>query len=250
MFRIIIMLFGIMLSSSVFAITENPTSPGGQFFVGLSPGVAWVSSNKSQTLNLEPDVQKTYTADNNTSSALTGEMFIGWQKPLAANFIRQPLTSQIGISVFGAGNVKLSGDIWEDANPNFNNFNYNYRIQHTHVALKGRLIGNTNFIVDPYISGSIGVGFNRAQNFTIKPKSSSEVPAPPFGAQTTTTFVYTLGIGLQKSLTENLHVALGYEFADWGKTQLSSANGQTLGQGLTLNHLYANQLQLSLFYLV
>jgi opacity protein-like surface antigen len=247
MFRIIIMLFGIMLSSSVFAVTENQISSGGQFFIGLSPGVAWVSGNKTQTLSLETDVQKTYTADNNASATPSGEIFIGWQKP---HFIRQALTSQIGISVFGAGNAKLSGNIWEDANPNFNNFSYSYKIQHTHVALKGRLIGNTDFFVDPYISGSIGVGFNRAENFTSQPTTSGEVAAPPFGSHSTSTFVYTLGLGVQKSLTENLHVALGYEFADWGKTQLSRANSQTINQGLTLNHLYANQLQLSLFYIV
>ncbi len=243
-------LFGAMLSSSVFAAAESEMSSGNHFFIGLSPGITWVTGNQAQTLNLQSDIAKTYTADNNTPYFPNAEIFIGWQKALAAHFIRQSLTSQLGLSVAVAGNAKLSGDIWEDGDPNFNNFSYNYKVTHTHVALKGRLIGKSSFILEPYVSGSIGVGFNRAYGFTSQPKISGEVAAPPFGSNTTTTFVYTLGVGLQKSLNENLQVAVGYEFADWGKTQLSRAAGQTQNQGLTLNHLYANQVQLSLFYIV
>ena len=85
---------------------------------------------------------------------------------------------------------------------------------------------------------------------TIKPKTVEEVAAPPFQSNNTTTFVYTLGVGIQKSFSSHLQGAIGYEFADWGKNNLARAAGQTLNQGLTLNHLYAHQIQLSLFYIV
>jgi opacity protein-like surface antigen len=250
MFRIFIMLFCIVFSACVFALPESGVPSGNQFFVGLSAGPTWISGNKTQTLTLQPDVQKTYTADSSTPYFSTAEIFIGWQKPWIHSFIGQPLISQLGISIATAGNAKLSGDIWEDADPDFNNFNYNYKIQHTQVALKGRLISNSNFIVQPYVSGSIGVGFNHAYDFKIQPQSSAEIAAPPFNSNTSTTFTYTLGIGLQKSLTTNLQIAVGYEFGDWGKIQLSRAAGQTLNQGLTLSHLYSHQVQLSLFYIV
>jgi opacity protein-like surface antigen len=80
------------------------------------------------------------------------------------------------------------------------------------------------------------------------PKITSEVAPPPFGSNTTTTFTYALGIGLQKALPCGFAAAIGYEFTDWGRTQLARAASQTLNQGPTLNHLYANQLLLSLFY--
>lgn len=243
--KIISILCCTLLASRAFATIEMPT--GDHFFLGVSPGLTWVTGNKTQTIFLEPDVEKTYTANNGNSNIPSGEIFLGWQKSFLA--LNQSLISQLGISVVEAGTAKLSGDIWEDADPDFDNFTYNYKINHTHVALKGRLVSNSDLAFQPYISGSIGVGFNNAHAYSSQAIVDGEIPAPPFNSNTTTTFIYTVGIGLQKALTTNLQVALGYEFADWGKTQLSAADGQTVNQGLTLNHLYANQLQLSLFYI-
>ena len=105
-----------------------------------------------------------------------------------------------------------------------------------------------NQMVQPYVSGSLGVGFNRAHDFTITPKIFEEVPAPNFTDNRTTAFTYTLGIGVQKALTTNWQAGIGYEFANWGKSQLGRAPGQTLNSGLHLSHLYTNQLQFSLSY--
>jgi opacity protein-like surface antigen len=248
MFRKIIILSGMMLSSSVLAETASAITGTGQFVLGLSAGPTWETGNKKQTINLEPDVAKTYTANDDSNTFPSAELFIGWQNLWATRLIDQPLISQLGISIAGAGNARLSGDIWEDADPDFNNYNYDYKINHTHVAVKGRLIGNSCLSFEPYISGSVGVGFNHAYDFSIKPKIVEEVAAPPFTSNTTTTFTYTLGVGLQKSFSPQLQAAIGYEFADWGKTQLSRGVGQTSNQGLSLSHLYAHQLQVSLFY--
>lgn len=250
MFRKIIILSGIVFSSSVFAGTMSGLMSNSQFLLGISAGPTWISGAQSQTINLEPDVTKTYTTDNQKNLFPSAELFIGWQKPLSAHIVKQPLLSQLGISIAAAGNAKVSGDIWEDADPDFDNFTYNYKVRHLQMAAKGKLIVQSGWIVDPYISGSIGIGFNRAYDFTITPKISEEVAPPPFNSNTTTSFIYTLGIGLQKSLNTHFQAAIGYEFADWGKTQLSRASWQTINNGPTQNHLYANQVQLSLFYIV
>jgi len=231
---------GIVLAGTLFDDTHWVT--------GLSAGSTWTTGNKKQTFNLQSDIVKTYTADNNHHAFPSAELFAGLQKPLF--LMQQSLLAQLGLSIAGGDHADLSGDIWEDADSTFDNFNYKYKVNHVLVAIKGRLAGSCNRIVEPYISASAGVAYNRAYDFKITPKISEEVPAPPFGSNTKTTFSYTVGIGLQKSFTPQLQAALGYEFSDWGKTQLSRASGQTLNQGLTLNHLYAQQLQLSVFYLV
>ncbi|MDF1684464.1 MAG: porin family protein [Legionellaceae bacterium] len=218
--------------------------------IGLSAGPTWASANKTQTFYLQPDVQKSYVANHNNETFVTAELFFAGQKRWHPRLLTQPVVGQLGFAVAWSGDADVSGDVWEDANPNFNNFNYAYKINHTYVALKGRLLGEFDYVLEPYISGSLGVGFNRAYNYSETPKIPEEVPAPGFEAHTKTAFSYTLGVGLQKAIMTHLQAAVGYEFSDWGQSQLARATGQTMNQGLSPKHLYAQQVQCSLFYLI
>lgn len=249
MFRPITILTSLMLSGSVMAFSTTDLFPNEQVVVGVSAGPTWLFGNKNQTINLQPDVVKTYTGGNDTNVFPTGEIFLGLQKPFNASSLNQSFVGQLGISFAGAGYGRVNGNIWDDGDPAFNNSDYTYKVNHMLLAIKGRLIADCNYFFKPYVSASLGVGFNRAYDFSINTKINQEVAAPPFSSNTNTTFSYTLGVGLQTTITPHLQAAIGYEFADWGKTQLGRAQGQTVGNGLSLNHLYANQLQLSLFYI-
>jgi opacity protein-like surface antigen len=99
------------------------------------------------------------------------------------------------------------------------------------------------------VSASLGIGFNNAHDFQNTPLISQAVTMPNFASNTDTSFTYTLGVGLQKALNSHWQVGAGYEFADWGQSQLSSASGQTLNSGLSLNHLYTNGVLFNLTYL-
>lgn len=249
MFRTMVIVNSVLLCGSVCATTLNTISPAkNSFVVGIGAGPAWISGNKTQTIQLQSDVAKTYTGNEDDSAFPTGELFLGWQRGWCIAALNKSFISQLGLSVVDSNYAKLKGDIWEDANPAFDNYTYNYKVNHAHVAVKGRLIGDYHRFVDPYISASLGVGFNRAFSFVTNPKTTAEVAPPPFSSNTTTTFTYSLGIGIQKSLLCGFAAAIGYEFTDWGRTQLGRARSQTLNQGPTLNHLYANQVLLSLFY--
>ena len=212
--------------------------------VTVSAGPAWTSSGESQTFYLQPLIKKTYVADKSTGTIVDGELFLGIRRSLNAR-----LEGQFGIAVAAASNAKQSGDIWENASPNFNNFFYAYKINHEHVAVKGKVLADINQMVQPYVSGSLGVGLNRAHNFSITPKIYEEIPPPAFQSNTTTAFTYTVGLGLQKAFNSHWQAGVGYEFADWGQSSLARAPNQTLGSGLKLSHVYTNQLQFSLSYL-
>ncbi|MCX7090622.1 MAG: outer membrane beta-barrel protein [Legionellales bacterium] len=166
------------------------------------------------------------------------------QRTLNAQF-----TGQFGLALAASSNANLNGDIWQDADPDFNNFSYKYQVSHTHVAVKGKLLVDVGQVVKPYVSGSLGVGFNRAHNFTITPKLFQQIAPLAFQSNTTTSFTYTLGAGIQKSLNEHWQAGLGYEFADWGNSQLARATGQSLNSGLSLSNLYTNSLQFSVSYI-
>ncbi|MDR3442570.1 MAG: outer membrane beta-barrel protein [Legionella sp.] len=212
----------------------------------LSAGPAWSNNNgKTQTVFLQSDIEKTYAAKKRSSTLGTGELFLGVQK-----LVHERVLGQLGVAVAAASNIKLAGDIWEDADPEFNNFTYAYNVNQLRVAAKGKLLANWEHSVAPYISGSLGVGFTNAHNFSITPKIFEEIPAPGFRRHNNTTFSYTVGAGLQKSINNNLQAGIGYEFADWGKSHLRRAPGQTLNSGLHLSSIYTHELQFSLSYIV
>jgi opacity protein-like surface antigen len=93
------------------------------------------------------------------------------------------------------------------------------------------------------------MGFNRAHDFTNTPLIFEALPNNNFEDHTKTAFTYTLGSGVQKSISEHWQMGVVYEFADWGKSELNRAAGQTLNTGLILNHLYANGVLFNLTYI-
>lgn len=209
----------------------------------LSLGPVWENTGNTQTFYLAPNIEKTYAANHASHALVDGEIFLGIQKP-----IREKLDGQIGLAVATTGNASLSGNIWDDAQSQFNNYTYDYQVRHTHVAIKGKLLADRGYVVTPWVSGSLGVGFNQAHDFSNTPTISEAVVMSNFASNTTTAFTYTLGVGVQRHLNQHWQAGIGYEFADWGKSQLSRASGQTLNSGLSLSHLYTNGLLFNLTY--
>lgn len=215
-----------------------------QKVMSLSLGPAWSSAGETQTITLRPNIQKTYDASSSTSTLVSGELFLGLQKQLTDTFY-----SQLGLTFSASSNATFNGDIWEDADPSFNNYTYQYKVNHAHVGIKGLLLADVTYIGRPYISASIGIGQNNAHDFSITPKLYQEIPAPAFQSNTTRAFTYTLGIGVQRALDKHWQMGCGYQFAAWGDSQLGKASGQTLGNGLYLNNIYTNSIQLNLTYI-
>jgi hypothetical protein len=210
----------------------------------LSFGPSWSNSGSTQTFYLEPTIQKTYAAANDNPTIANAEFYLSWQRALSPS-----LLWQIGGVLAESYNKTLTGDVWEDADPDFDNFSYKYKVNHLHVGLKTKLLLQTQKAFQPYMSAGLAVGRNDAYGFTVTPKLVEEVPAPPFASKSVTSLTYTLGLGAQKAINKNWATGLGYEFGAWGGSSLGSASGQTLNSGLVLNQVYNHQLQLSFSYL-
>ena len=162
--------------------------------------------------------------------------------------LSQTVQGQLGLAVAATSNATLTGAIWDDASPEFDNYTYNYKIQHTHVAVEGKLLADMGYWLVPWVSASLGVGFNNVHSFRNTPTIFEAISNPDFASHTQTAFTYTVGAGVQKALSAHWQVGAGYEFADWGKSQLDRASGQTQNSGLALNHLYTNGLLFSISY--
>lgn len=212
-------------------------------FITLSGGPAWTTNGRSQIINLEDDLVKAYAAQKKKSTLGTGEVFFGLQKEFNPYLIYQ-----LGLAIAGSSYVKLAGSIWDEANPLFDNFFYNYKVKQTRITAKGKLLADIHYWAQPYVSGSLGLGFNQSYGFNTLPKTVEQLTPPGFNGHTRTNFTYTLGTGLQRAINSRWSVGLGYEFADWGKSNLASTIAQQIGGGLKLKHLYTHELQFSLSF--
>jgi hypothetical protein len=70
---------------------------------------------------LAPELEKTYAADHSTHSFPSGTLFLGIQQTLY-----KKLQGQFGFEIARTGDANLSGNIWDDADSNFNNNTYKY----------------------------------------------------------------------------------------------------------------------------
>lgn len=209
----------------------------------LSVGPVWQNNRNTQTFYLAPNIEKTYVANSSGNTMVDGEFFLGLQKSLPHQF-----QGQLGLAVAAAGDAKLSGNTWDDADPQFNNHTYKYKVNHIHLALKGKLLADRGYWLTPWVSGSLGIGFNRAYSFSNTPTIFQAIPNNNFSSNAETALTYTFGAGVQRNLNLHWQVGVGYEFADWGQNQLGRASGQTLNNGISLNHLYTNGFLLNLTY--
>ncbi|MBA2655747.1 MAG: porin family protein [Tatlockia sp.] len=209
----------------------------------ISGGSSWVKAGETQTFYLAPQIVKTYVAQKSSHVLATGNLFLGIQKNLDQQWI-----GQLGLEGAITSQANLQGIIWDDADPRFDNYRYQYKLQQSRIALKGKLLHKTNYWLTPWVSGSLGVGFNRAYNYTNTPLIPEAIPNTNFRNHCNTSLAYTISAGVQKAINQHLHGGVGYEFADWGKSNLGSATGQSLNSGLHLNHFITNSILLYLSF--
>ncbi|MBA2709172.1 MAG: porin family protein [Tatlockia sp.] len=230
---------------STQAGTIGPSPDPLRAVVSLSLGPVWTAPGKTQTISFRKDFFQTYTTNRRSNILFSGEVFAGYQAPLCHRY-----QIQFGLAAAGTTNANLSGEIWQDADPQLDNFVYSYKISHARLALKTKLLTNFRGLFEPYFSASVGPGFNRAYHYRSTPKVPDLIDEPPFNPRTLASVSYTLGAGIQKSLSNHWAAGLGYEFADWGRSKLARAFDQTQNTGLRLSHTFTHQLQFSLTFIV
>ena len=234
------------LCCSLFVYAGDMGSkPSNNYLIALSGGPGWTNAGSNQIIALQPDVIKAYVPQNlNSANALgNAEIFAGIQKSFFEH-----VQSQFGLVAYWSSFAKLNGFVQDDADPNFQNYSYQYKISHWHVGLKSKWIVENSLNMNPYLSGSIGIGFNRSYDYNSTPLIYQVVAIPPFQSNTRTAFSYSLGAGFQHTINQRFTVALGYQLASWGSSSLDHAAGQTSNKGLSLGNLYTQGIEFNISY--
>ncbi len=230
-----------LLTSPTWASLNLPLTP----VLALSAGPAFYHAGQTQNIQLQPHFSNTYVANTPQNALSAGELFVGVQRPITSWG-----WAQLGVALVTTSYAQLQGHLWENSDPLFDNFTYQYRITHAHVALKTKWLTQAfSSTLFPYVSASVGLARNRSSSFSTTALLFEEVPVPGFQNHTQQAFTYTLGIGIHKMANEHWQIGVGYDFGDWGASALARAPQQTMSNGLQLNHLYTQQLVLTMNYL-
>lgn len=237
-------LLSCLFSGALYAGMMQEKTPSWQWVGQLSVGAAWSKAGKTQTFYLNPTIEKSYRASEQSKSMPSGALFIGSKKTISSQ-----IAGQLGLVLATTGNARVDGIIWDDADPQFNNHSYRYKVRNTRIGIKGRALMYMGHRFNPYVSGSINIGFNSAHEFTNTPLIFQALPNNNFASHTKTAFSYTFGAGVDKQLSNHWYAGIGYEFLDFGKSRLDRAPGQTMNSGLSMNHLYTHGILINIGYL-
>lgn len=203
-------------------------------------------NGQSQAFYLKDGIETAYLADRKKTALFNAELFIGYQSPFIerqyANFF-----FQLGISLVTGSNINMEGDALDLANDNFDNFKYSYQVTHGHAAVKAKLfVSNEKKDIQFFTDLSLGFGANRSSSFILTQKDLAQVPPPLFTASTIiSSVIYTAGFGIQKVMPDNWAFGIGYEYSNWGKSELGKAAGQTLNTGIKVDGLYLHSVYIS-----
>jgi len=234
----------LLLFSGLLTTTLSWATPPTSKIIAISGGPAWYHAGQTQTIALQPNFANTYSAITPRHVLATGELFLGLQRSLS-----QIGMAQLGLALAGSTAAQAQGDIWETADPAFDNFTYQYRITNAHVGIKTKwLFDHWRTLLFPYVSASLGVAVNQASRFAMTPLIFEALPVAGFQNHQETALTYTLGVGVHKIFDAHWQLGIGYEFEDWGRSSLGPAPGQTNSSGLSLNHLETQQLQFTINY--
>jgi len=235
--------FFLLLSTSYLPIVRAQESSFKPSFVAsLSIGASFENAGQQQTIDLTPSVTKSYTASNLLDTLPAGELFVGFQ-----NALPWSLEAQLGLAFLGTGHAVLTGDIWDDGDPTFDNYTYQYSVSRMALGLKGKVMGNWNFPVMPWIGATVALGFNKASSFSNTPTIPQAIASPNFTDNTTTVFTYAVSAGVEYKFSPRWQFGMGYEFSDWGAHSLGAVAGGT-SPGLSLSHLFTHSVLLNVTY--
>lgn len=232
----------IVLPKTVFGTPWQPV-------ISLGAGAAFTdnlgSNNYFPVVN--PDTDSFYYYQPNQSSTGAGlfDVFLGGEFTLT-----NEIAVQAGLGYDVATSYNVNGRLTQGADaPSENVYSYHYQVFNQQLQAEGKLMYKFREIYHPYALLGLGAAFNSSYGFTTS--------VPPFLTLTRdfknhleTAFTYTVGLGIDVDVAENIRLGLGYRFADLCNVNLghSTVNTTSVAGSINQSHLYLNQVLAQVTY--
>jgi opacity protein-like surface antigen len=226
----------------------------------LFGGVANLSSNNRAGSFADTDGDIfTYTGRSTAKTAGLVGVFLG----VEPNWSYNDFFLQAGLEYSYFGKASANGLNTVGIEPATSTlYQYQYDLKTQQLLAVGKLFKTVQFakinrIFYPYISAGLGVAFNHVNNYqTFTTETGDLNLTPVFHNQTTSSFSYNFGIGIDTPINEHVRVGLGYKFSDFLQANLS--HGQIIFNqyaypvsfSLQNSHTYVNQFVVQASYVV
>jgi opacity protein-like surface antigen len=215
--------------------------------VSVGYGLDYVHTGAiEKTFMLEAPFQDTYFSSASTFHGGVGNVFVGMESQF-----HPFLSAQFGLSYTRPATMNVQGSIWQFGTPQFYNKGYQYYIQSQQAMLEAKLLTTiaTPYPLHPYFMLGLGESFNKSFGYTEIPLAPyASVNPAGFARNTSHSFVYMVGIGLDVNVAEHVRVGASYRQTELGDTHLGTMPNQTGSTELSYGPLRTNEVLVNLTY--
>lgn len=247
-------LLSFSLTNAIYAggPEEAPMPSPWHAIVAVGGGAALNTSDiaTSQTFPIGTLQPIFYTYNPSTTTRTAGL----WQAFLGAEYVfPQYVALQFGVDYTETSDFYVKGLLTQGYNvATQTTYGYKYTIIPLAVLVEAKLLyQNAACRVHPYVLGGVGVGVNRAENFTNNVNPMLETTRF-YANNTQTSFAWNVGAGVDFDLNRIMQFGVGYRFAGMGKVALGSAtiDGAPYAGTLSTSKLYLNEILAQLTFVV
>lgn len=212
--------------------------------ISIAIGSDRVRLGLTKNIEFMPPFQNTYTSSSSFDTQMVAGLFYGFEKAF-----RQQCAWQLGIGYYQNSAFTSQGNVYQFADPAFNNLRYNFQIISRRVLLETKLLRTFKKLYHPYLTAGIGESVNSAYGYKEEPINTDGVPmSQPFANHTTHSFTYSAGLGLDVNITDNIRIGASYRYLDLGRARLNPSPLQQSTTKLSYTHLYTNEFLMQLSY--
>lgn len=231
--------------SSLLLISGAVCAQSANWQLNLQAGIGKIDKNDAQYVSngpLIPNNPDRYSPSS-VETAFIGDAgvernFVN-NKPWFANFA-------VGLHYNFSNQYSVKGDLIEFNLPQFNNYTYEYDVQHH--AMLATLTDDIYHgkTLSPFMLLGVGVSLNTASGFGLTPKAGITTPrALSYQANTKTQFAWEAGLGLRYTISNHYSATLSYVYADMGDAKLGANNFNESGLE---QHLHYQTALLGIIY--
>lgn len=229
----------LLISSHAYAKSNNKTWKP---IITLGGGTATNSrgfgdSNNFPIQDVTSDQYYNYAGTKRTQTSALMEGFVGLELPICSRWFMQIGLDYDQQSPFSAKGTFVQGADSESQD----SYTYGYGVLARQLLVEAKFLYTYKKYFHPYGLLGMGASFNKAYNYY------TNVPVDltftrMYADNTTSSFSYAVGLGVDVDIFTHIRAGIGYRFADLGKAKLGSAMIDTTAVSgtLTQSHIYAN----------